>query len=149
MKPLVDWLSNPHWNLDTGMMTCLLLSTGTKASGDHSCPVPHCFEEFTSHQLDLRRPTVHADLALKANEAQVWCQAPIVRCLLSHYLESSKPTHLLYFQPYSSAAATPTEWQLAPDTRVTLLLPDKECAVIRRHMQVAAIVYSIWPVMCK
>ena len=29
--------------------------------------------------------------------------------------------------PYSSAAATPTEWQLTPATRVTLLLPGKEC----------------------
>ena len=29
--------------------------------------------------------------------------------------------------PYSSAAATPTEWQLTPATRVTLLLAGKEC----------------------
>ena len=29
--------------------------------------------------------------------------------------------------PYSSAAATPAEWHFAPATRVTLLLPGKEC----------------------
>ena len=28
MKQLMDWLSNPHWIPDTGMLTCLLLSNG-------------------------------------------------------------------------------------------------------------------------
>ena len=66
MKQLMDWLSNPHWTPDTGMLTYLPLSNGTQANGDHSCPVRRCFEEFTSHQLDLRRPTVHANLAFKS-----------------------------------------------------------------------------------
>ena len=72
MKELMDWLSNSHRTPDTGMLTYLFLSNGTQANGDHSCPVRSRFEEFTSHQLDLRRPTVHANLALKnANEANV------------------------------------------------------------------------------
>ena len=66
MKLLMDWLSNSHRILDTGMLTCLFLSNGTQANRDLSCPVQRCFEEFTSHQLDLRRPTVHANLALKS-----------------------------------------------------------------------------------
>ena len=98
MKQLMDWLSNPHCIPDTGMLTyLLLLSNGTQANRDPSCPVQRCFEEFTSHQLDLRRPTVHANLALKSERS--------TRMTLGHlssgayYLESSKPTHLLYFQP--------------------------------------------------
>ena len=45
----------------------------------------------------------------------------------AYYLESSKPTHLLYFQLLEAAAVTPTEWQPVPATRVALLLPGKEC----------------------
>ena len=72
MTQLVDWLSIPHSTPDTGMLTYLPLSNGTQANGDHSCPVRCRFEEFTYHQLDLRRPKVHANLALKkANEANV------------------------------------------------------------------------------
>ena len=72
MKQLMDWLLNPHWTPNTGMMTYLLLSNGTQANGVHSCPVQRCLEDFTSHQLDLRRPTVHANLALKkSDEANV------------------------------------------------------------------------------
>ena len=59
MKQLVEWLLNLHGTPDTGVLTYLLLSNGTQANRDHSCPVQHCFEEFTSHQLDLRRPMVH------------------------------------------------------------------------------------------
>ena len=97
MKQLMDWLSNSHWTPDTGMLTYLFLSNGTQANRDHSCSVQHCFEEFTSHQLDLRRPTVHANLALKSEQ-----NARVMPGHLSssaYYLESSKPTHLLYFQP--------------------------------------------------
>ena len=47
------------------MLTYLLLSNGIQENGDRSCPVQRCFEEFTSHQLDLRRPAVHANLALR------------------------------------------------------------------------------------
>ena len=48
------------------MLTYILLGNG---NGDHSCPVQRCFEEFTSHQLDLRRPTVHANFALKSERS--------------------------------------------------------------------------------
>ena len=67
----MDWLSNPYWTPDTGMLTYLPLTNGTQANGDHSCPVQCCFEEFTSHQLDLSWPTVHANLAFIANGAHV------------------------------------------------------------------------------
>ena len=107
------------------MLTYLPLSKGTKANGDHSCPVQRCFEEFTSHQLDLRRPTVHANLALKSERSErvtpghLWSSA--------YYLESSKPTHLLYSLLSLFSCCDPTEWQHVPATRVTLLLPGKEC----------------------
>ena len=108
MKQLIDWPSNPHLTPDTGMLTYPLLSNGTQANGDYSCLVLRCFDEFTSHQLYLRRPTEYANLALKTERsARVTPGAPILRC--------------------SSAAATPTKWQPAPATRVTLLLPGKEC----------------------
>ena len=67
MKQRVDWLSNPHRTQDTGTLTYVILRNGTHANGDHTCPVQRCFEDFTSHQLDLRRATVHANLALKSS----------------------------------------------------------------------------------
>ena len=97
MKQLMDWLSNSHWTTDTGMLTYLFLSNDTQANGDHSCPVRRHFEEFTSHRLDLRKPMVHPNLALKSERS-----ARVTPGHLSsgaYYLESSKPTHLLYFQP--------------------------------------------------
>ena len=45
MKQLMDCLSNPHSTPDTGMLTYLLLSNGTQANGDHSCPVQRYFED--------------------------------------------------------------------------------------------------------
>ena len=107
------------------MLTYLFLSNCTEANGDHSYRVPRHFEEFTSHQLDLRRPTVHANLALKKRTKRT-CDAgaPIVRCLLRN--PASQHT-CFTSSPNSSAAATPTEWQRAPATRVTLLQPGKEC----------------------
>ena len=74
------------------------LSNGTQANGDHSCPVQRCFEDFTSHQLDLRRPTVHANLALNSSERSERV-TPGHLSSGAYYFESSKPTHLLYFQP--------------------------------------------------
>ena len=44
-----DWLSNPHWTPDTGMLTYLFLSNGTQANRDPSCPVQH------SSQVQLMR----------------------------------------------------------------------------------------------
>ena len=107
------------------MLTYLFLSNGTQANGDHSCPVQRCFEDFTSHQLDLRRPTVHANLALKSERSA--CVTPGT---YRQVLITSNPAsqHACFTSsPYSSAAATPTEWQPVPATRVTLLLPGKEC----------------------
>ena len=104
MKQLMDWLSNPHVTPDTGMLTYLLLSNGTQANGD-CCPVQRCFEEFTSQQLDLRRPMVHANLALKTERS-----ARVTPGHLSsgaYYLESSKPKHLLYFQPLFFSCCDP------------------------------------------
>ena len=97
MKQLVDWLPNPHSTPDTGMLTYLLPSNGTQTNGDHSCPVQRCFEEFTSHQRDLRRPTVHANLALKSERSALVTPGHLSSG--TYNLESSKPTHLLYFQP--------------------------------------------------
>ena len=97
MKQLMDWLSNPHWTQDTRMLTYLPLSNGTQVNGDHSCPVQHCFEDFTSHQLDLRRLTVHVNLALKNERSALVTPGHLSSG--AYYLESSKPTHLLYFQP--------------------------------------------------
>ena len=95
MKQLMDWLSNSHSTPDTRMLTYLFLGYGTQANGDHSCPGRRRFEEFTSDQLDLRRPTVHANLALKSERS-----ARVTPGHLSSdaYHQSSKPTHLLYFQ---------------------------------------------------
>ena len=107
------------------MLTYLLLSNGTQANGDHSCPVQRCFEEFTSHQLDLRRPTVHANLNLKSERSER--VTPGYLSSGAYYVESRKPTHLLYFQPLLFSCCDPTEWQPAPATWVTLLLPSKEC----------------------
>ena len=91
----MDWLSNPHWTTDTGMLTYLPLSNDSQANGDHSCPVQRCFEEFTSHQLDLRRPMVHANLALKKRTKRT-CDAgaPILRCLLPRIQQANTPALL-------------------------------------------------------
>ena len=97
MKQLMNWLSNPHGTTDTGMLNYLLLSNGTQVNGDHFCPVQRCFEDFTPHQLDLRRPTAHGNLALKSERnTRV---TPVHLSSGAYHLESSKPTHLLYFQP--------------------------------------------------
>ena len=125
MKQLMDWLSNPHCTPDTGMLTYLLLSYGTQANGDHSCPVQRCFEELSSHQLDLRRPTVHANLALKKRTKRT-CDAGHLSSG-AYYVESRKPKHLLYFQPLLFSCCDPMKLQLAPATWVTLFLPSKEC----------------------
>ena len=79
MKQLMDWLSNPHWTRDTGMLTYLPLSYSTHANEDHSCPVQHCFEEFTSHKLDLRRSMVHVviDWFIRKVERQIKTQYDI------------------------------------------------------------------------
>ena len=105
MKQLRVWLSNSHSTPDTGMLTYLFLSNGTQASGDHSCPVRRRFEEFTSHQLDLRRPTVHVNLALKSERSE--CVTPGHLSSGAYYVESSKPTHLLYFQPLLFSCCDP------------------------------------------
>ena len=77
------------------MLTYLLLSNGTKANGDHARPAQHCLKEFTSHQLDLRRPTVHANLALKKLTKRT-CDAgaPIARCLLRRIQKANTPALL-------------------------------------------------------
>ena len=107
------------------MLTYLFLSNGTQANGDHSCPVQRRSEEFTSHQLDLRRSTVHANLALKSERSERVTPGTHHQVLITSNPASQ---HTCYTSsPYSSAAVTPTEWQLAPATRVTLLLPGKEC----------------------
>ena len=67
-------------------------------------------QEFTSHQLDLRRPTVHANLALKSERSALVTPGHLSSG--AYYVESRKPTHLLYFQsllfsccdPYGVAA---------------------------------------------
>ena len=107
------------------MLTYLFLSNGTQANGDHSGPVQRCFEEFTSHQLPLRMSTVHTNPTLKSERS-----ASVTPWHLSSGARTSNPAsqHTCFISsPYSSAAATPTEWQPVPATRVTLLLPDKEC----------------------
>ena len=78
------------------MLTYLLLSNGTQANGDHSRPVQRCFEEFTAHQLDLRRPTVNANIALKSERSGRVTPGHLSSG--AYYLEYRKPTHLLYFQ---------------------------------------------------
>ena len=92
------------------MPTYLFLSNGTQANGDHSCPVRRRFEEFTSHQLDMRRPTVHANLGLKCEQSERVTPGHLLSG--AYYVESSKPTRLLHFQlllfsccdPYGVAA---------------------------------------------
>ena len=105
MKQLEDWLSNSHWTLDTGMLTYLPLSNGTQADGDHSCPVQRCFEELTSHQLDLIRSTVHAKIALKSERSALVTPGHLLSG--AYYIESSKSTHLLYFQPLLFSCCDP------------------------------------------
>ena len=107
------------------MLTYLLLSNGTQLNGDHSCPLQRCFEKFTSHQLDLRRPTVHANLALKSERSTHVMPGTYHQVLITSNPESQHTCSTS--SPYSSADATPTEWRLAPATRVTPLLPGKEC----------------------
>ena len=105
MKQLMDWLSNPHSTPDTGILTYLFLSNGTQAKGDHSCPVRRRFEEFTSHQLDLRRPTVHANLALKSERSALVTPGHLSSG--AYYVESSKPIHLLHVQPLLFSCCNP------------------------------------------
>ena len=107
------------------MLTYLFLSIGTQANGDHTCPVRRRFEEFTSHQLDSRRPTVHANLALKSEQSE--CVTPGHLSSGAYYVESRKPTHLLYFQPLLFSCCDPYGRAAPPATRVTLLQPGKEC----------------------
>ena len=55
----------------------------------------------------------------------MWRRGIYHQVLITSNLESQ---HTCFTSsPYSSAAVTPTKWQLAPATRVTLLLPGKEC----------------------
>ena len=86
------------------MLTYLLLSNGTQVNGDHSCPVQRCFEEFTSHQLDLRRPTIQANLALKSERSERVTPGPLSSG--AYYVESSKPTHL-HLQPLLFSCCDP------------------------------------------
>ena len=82
------------------------------------------FREFISYQSGLSRPALPKlrHLLTKHRQCQ---QTPlaIIRC----FLNFSSP-HTPAFTPDSNhpAAATPTEWQPAPATRVTLLLPGRE-----------------------
>ena len=106
-------------------MLTYLLSNGTQANGDHSCPVQCCFKDFTSHQLDLSRPTVQANFAHIANGAYVGRRGTYPQVLITSNPASQ---HTCFTSsPYSSAAVTPMEWQPAPATRVTLLLPGEGC----------------------
>ena len=108
------------------MLTYLFLSNGTQANGNHSCPVRCRFEEFTSHQLDLRRPTVQANLALKSERSE---HVPPGHLLSgAYYLESSKPTHLLHFQPLLFSCCDP--YGVAARVNNSgdpFALPGKEC----------------------
>ena len=63
------------------------------------------FQEFTSHQLDLSRPTVHANIALKSERSERVTPGHLSSG--AHYLESSKPTHLLHFQPLLFSCCDP------------------------------------------
>ena len=110
MKQLMDWLSNPKWTPDTGMLTYLLLSNGTQANGDHSCPVQRCFEDspLISWSWEGRRYT-RTSLLNSERSKRV---TPGHLSSGAYYVESRKPTHLLYFQqllfsccdPYGVAA---------------------------------------------
>ena len=95
MKQLIDWLSKLTLNLRHRNADLPPLSNGTQANGDHSCPVQHSFKEVTSHQLDWSRPTEHVNFALTGSEVHMRQSVPG-----ANYLESSKPTHLLYLQPF-------------------------------------------------
>ena len=103
------------------MLTYLLLSNDTQAKGDNSFPVQCCYEEFTSRQLDLSRQMENMSPTRITSEAHMQRGAPIARCQLHQIQQADTPPLL------ASAAATATEWQPAPATRVTLLLPGKEC----------------------
>ena len=105
-------------------LTHLFLSKDTQTNGDQSCPLQLCFEEFTSHQLDLRR-TAHANLALKSERSAR--RTPGHLSSGAYYLESSKPTHLLYSLPLLFSYCDPAKRQPAPATWAALLLPCKEC----------------------
>ena len=87
----------------------------------HSCPGHRCFKKFISHQLGLRRPALPKlrHLLTKLRQRQRTSLA-IIRC----FLDFSSP-HTPAFTPgfHHPAAATCTEWQPEPATRVTLLLP--------------------------
>ena len=95
----------------------------------HSCPRHRCFDNIMSHQSGLSRPAqpMLRHLLTKHRPRQ---RTPL-QCHLPSSGASSisaRRTHL-YSLPNSNhpAAATPTEWQPAPATRVTLLLPGEEC----------------------
>ena len=99
----------------------LTVVLGASNKRRHSCPGHRCFEKFISYQLGLRRPTLPklCHLLTKLRQRQRTSLA-IIRC----FLDFSSP-HTPAFTPsfHHPAAATPTEWQSAPATRVTLLLP--------------------------
>ena len=94
MKKLMDWLSfSQQWH--PSERRPLLPSTAP-------------FKEFTSHQLDLRRPTVHANLALKCERSEGVTPGHLSPG--AYYVESSKPTNLLHFQPFFFIFLVCAEW---------------------------------------
>ena len=121
-------LKTTHIRHRNERLTVLLAASNKRR---HSCPGHQCFEKFISHQLGLRKPTLPKlrHLLTKLRQRQRTPLA-IIRC----FLDFISP-HTSAFTPGSHhpAAATPTEWQHSPATRVTLLLPggqyheDPEC----------------------
>ena len=107
------------------MLTYILLCSDSQKNGYNFRPVQPCSEEFTSHQLDLSRLTVHVNSALIVSEVHM--RRRVANRQVSITSNPASQHTCFTPSPYSSAAATPTEWQPAPATWVTLLLPGKEC----------------------
>ena len=82
MKQLMDRLSNSHWTPDTGMLTYLLSAMAPKRT--ETTPAQYSAVSRNSPLFSCTwRPTVHANLALTANEAQVWRRSTYRQVLMT------------------------------------------------------------------
>ena len=88
MKPLVDWLSNPHWTPDTGMLTYLLSAMAPKRT--ETTPAQYIAVSRNSPLISWtwedRRYTRTS--LLKANEAHLWRRGTYPQVLIT-----SNPVH--------------------------------------------------------
>ena len=119
--------SQPICQLKTTNARCrndrlgVLLAASNKRR--HFCPEHQCFEKFISYQLGLRRQMLPKFRHLLTKLRQSQRTPPSI---IRFFLDFSSPDTPAFIPgSHHPAAMTPTEWQAAPATRVTLLLPGR------------------------